>query len=385
MDGVETTERWSDAYLDEMREVGDPIADAAVRRIFESPDLPDAQHFMATMVDNDELPEVIPEVLRAYLDETKPPTTYDDRQVELGAEVFAAYGPEIMLILACYSLPASYAAAKGVQVLHRTGFLNERPNRRLVETVQFVIDVMSPGGLGSDGYGIRTAQKVRLMHASIRHLILNNKENPWNPEWGVPINQEDLAGTLSTFTWVVMDGLDKLRIELSDAQKQAYLDRWRLVGHVIGLRPELIPATMDEARELTEIVQRRQVSPSPEGEQMMQALLGLLRDRMPGEMLDGTCDALVRHFLPEDVADSLGVRECGVGKAAVGAIVAVADGLDAIFREDDGERSGVYRNLGLRFVDLFMSYERKGKHRMPFRLPQGVDEAWRVAAIDEHA
>ncbi len=367
-----------------MREVGDPIADDAVRAIFESPDLPDAQHFMASMVDNDELPEVVPRVLRAYLDETKPPTTYDDRQVELGAEVFASHGPEIVLILGFYSLPASYAAAKGVQVLHRTGFLNERPNRRLVETVQFVIDVMTPGGLGSDGFGIRSAQKVRLMHAAIRYLILHDERNPWNPEWGTPINQEDLAGTLATFTWIVLDGLEKLRVELTDAQKQAYLDRWRLVARVVGVVPELIPATVDEARELTETIQRRQIAPSPEGKAMTQALLDLMRERIPGELLDGTCDAMLRHFLPEQVADDLGVRRSRLGDAAVDTLIAVVDGLDAFFREGE-QRSGFYRRLGLGVVDMFLEYERRGKHRMPFRLPEGVDEAWRVAAIDELA
>ena len=59
MEDSGATPLWTDAYLDEMREVGDPTADAAAKRIFDSPDLDDAQAFMAHLVDNDELPEFL--------------------------------------------------------------------------------------------------------------------------------------------------------------------------------------------------------------------------------------------------------------------------------------------------------------------------------------
>jgi hypothetical protein len=35
------------------------------------------------------------------------------------------------------------------------------------------------------------------MHAAIRWLLQNDPERSWENELGVPINQEDLAGTLS--------------------------------------------------------------------------------------------------------------------------------------------------------------------------------------------
>src|SRR5439155_16091528 len=111
-----------------------------------------------------------------------------------GENVFAAYGPEILMVLGLYAIPAAYAARRGVQVLHRTAYFQRRPMRRVWETTQFVVDVMSGGGLGPDGLGLRTAQKVRLMHAAIRHFLLNDRDRPWDQaELGIPINQEDLA------------------------------------------------------------------------------------------------------------------------------------------------------------------------------------------------
>src|SRR6187549_451702 len=128
------------------------------------------------------------------------------------------------MLLCCYSLPSSYAARKGVQVLHRTAYLAKRPNRRLFETAQFIVDVLSPGGLGPLGHGQRTAQKVRLMHAAIRHLILHDPNTRWPADdLGVPINQEDLLGTLMTFTWLILDGLSRLGVRLTPQEQQAYL------------------------------------------------------------------------------------------------------------------------------------------------------------------
>ena len=102
-------------------------------------------------------------------------------------------------------------------VIYRTAQLYTNPRRRIVETSQMIIDVMQEGGLEPGGYGVRTAQKVRLMHAGVRHLLL---QRDWNPAWGVPINQEDLAGTLASFSAMVLDGLMKLQTKIQN-QKQA--------------------------------------------------------------------------------------------------------------------------------------------------------------------
>jgi hypothetical protein len=76
-----------------------------------------------------------------------------------------------------------------------------------METGQFLIDVLTVGGLDDEhGKGRRTIQRVRLMHAAVRHLIMarNDQGAPpvcgdepplWHKDWGTPIGQEDLAGT----------------------------------------------------------------------------------------------------------------------------------------------------------------------------------------------
>src|SRR3954454_6141105 len=89
----------------------------------------------------------------------------------------------------------------------------------------FLVDIMQAGGLTEPGgRGRRAIQKVRLMHGAVRKLAASAPT--WKAEYGLPINQEDLAGTLMSFSWVVMDGLDKLGISLSDSDREAYLHCW---------------------------------------------------------------------------------------------------------------------------------------------------------------
>jgi hypothetical protein len=189
------------------------------------------------------------------------------------------------MLLGCYSLPAAYAAAKGAQVLCRTEFLEKAARMRLFQTAQMIVDIMSPGGLGPRGRGIRAVQKVRLLHASIRYLILKDSR-PWNTALlGIPINQEDLAGTMLTFSTVILDGLGKFDITVPPEQAAAYFDTWCVVGRMIGIREELIPADLTSARVLTDTIQRRQIAASPEGRRLTSALLAVMGDGLSAASL----------------------------------------------------------------------------------------------------
>src|SRR5262249_18332343 len=151
--------------------VGDPLADAVVAQLFADGDVDAVNGLMHALVRDDGLvPENLPAVVSDYLAQTRPRLELDPDKLARGQNLFALNGPEMLVALGFYSLPASYAARKGVQVIYRTAYLQNRPVRRVFETTQMVIDVMSPGGLGPSGRGVVTAQKVRLMHAAVRHL-----------------------------------------------------------------------------------------------------------------------------------------------------------------------------------------------------------------------
>jgi hypothetical protein len=294
--------------------------------------------------------------------------------------MFAEHGPEVMMLLCCYSLPSSYAAKKGVQVLHRTAYLAKRPNRRLFETAQFVVDVLSPGGLGRDGKGVRTAQKVRLMHAAIRHLIRIDTSNPWSVEQlGVPINQEDLLGTLMTFTSLILDGLAQLGVKLSPEEQQAYLETWLIVGRLIGVEPELMPRSVSEAKETTALIERRQVAESPQGREMMAALLGMMQQNVP-PMFRAMPSCLIREFLPGDVATFLGVASHPLEEEMLRL------GNDALrplqrFISREAQRSALVRKFSIDLLRGMLKVELDGQPAR-FALPDSLHEDWQIAPPD---
>ena len=204
MAGANGSPRWTDALLDRMRELGDPVADKPVAAVLERGGVDAVNAMMRTLVRVDQpVPEALPDEIRDYLVQTLPlPEWADMGKIKRGQQLFETWGLEIACCLFCASLPSAYAAAQGVKVLYLTARLDTDARRRVMETGQFLIDVATVGGLDEHGKGRRAIQRVRLMHAAVRHLITARNEltpGMWHPDWGTPINQEDLAGDTSVF------------------------------------------------------------------------------------------------------------------------------------------------------------------------------------------
>jgi hypothetical protein len=292
-----------------MRVTGDPLADDLISALMPNGDLTAVNLLMRTMVQNEyPAPESLPTCVREYLSATAElPPWADSQTIERAEQVFWRHGPRLILVLLCYSLPFCYVGRRGVQVLALTGRLSGNPARRVIETAQMLVDVMQPGGLTSaNGRGRRTIQKVRLMHAAVRRLAQAAPE--WKSEYGLPVNQEDLAGTLMSFSWVTLDGLRRSGIDISPDDRQAYLHAWRVVGALLGLRDGINPNDMTSAGVLTEAISRRQFAESAEGKMMTGALVKTMQYTLPGDLFDGLPALLIRFFLGEEHAKMIGIQ-----------------------------------------------------------------------------
>ncbi len=317
------TGRWTDEYLDHYRTVGDIEADAAVVTVLDDRQLA-AREFVGWLVANDiPIPPDVPEAVAHYFADTEWPAFADAERIAGGERVFTKWGPQICLTLFCASLPVGYSADRIVRVLHSTGKLETTALRRVFETAQFLFDVMDEGGLGPGGKGIRAAQRVRLMHAGVRHLItakdtetthhaLTFGTSPtllWPEIWGKPINQEDLAGTLLTFTVVVFDALEKLGVRLSPEERADYMHLWRVIGHFMGIVDQMLPMDEADARLLWKAEERRQLyRESEEGVHMTAALIGAFAELVPGRRFDFVGRGMVRYLSGSDACRAVGVR-----------------------------------------------------------------------------
>lgn len=361
-----------------MRQVGDPDADEAIAALFAQTG--QQARVIAGVIESlvrnaEPTPDNLPVQLHAYLEKTSrvPPPVLP--RVKLGEDAFAEHGPEILCLLGCYSLPAAYGARKGAQVLVRTGQLTERAHHRLMVTSQMVLDVMAPGGLTAGGRGIRSAQKVRLMHAAVRNLLLNSTTTPWDKnDLGVPINQEDLAGTLMTFSCQIMQGLASIGLPLKAEEQEAYLQSWQAVGHLMGVHPQLIPQTMADAAILTAKIEKRQIAASPEGKQLTAALLQMMDHASP-RFAHGIPPAIMRELLPPNVADFLGVPQSTLHKWVLKAMIGTARAIDTLTARRKG-RTVVFRWLTVHMVQWMIDLNLGRPAR--FEIPLTLINSWNV-------
>jgi len=254
----------------------------------------------------------LPVEIQKYLAATPPvlPAWADPAKIERGQKLFEALGLQISLCLFCASLPSAYAAAKGVKVLARTAQLETNTRRRIMETGQFLMNVLAVGSFEPQGKGFRTIEHVRLMHAAVRKMIEGrNAQRPgfWDPNWGIPINQEDLVGTMLSFSCVPVESLPRLGVDVSTDDKEAYLHLWNVIAHLLGVDDDLRVEGIDDATALVETIRRRQFRASPEGREMTAALMELLDEMTPGHEFDKTIPPLIRHLAGDTTADMLAV------------------------------------------------------------------------------
>lgn len=290
---------WSDAELDTLRTRGDAPADRAVAALFADAGLrePLMQWLVARAHNADPLPDWLPADARALLETPLPPWA-DPARLAHGERLFLRYAVPLLQTLLVRSLPEVYAAAPIARVLVRSERLTDGVPRRVAETLQFVLDVAQPGGLAPTGRGVRTALRVRLMHAAVRRL--HAREAP-----GVAINQEDLAATLVTFSAFLLDGLRAWGADVGPEEEAGWMHLWEVVGAVMGIETRFSDAA--SARAYFARYRARTHAATPEGRALTHALLAFADTLLPGEALDGLNATVLRFLSGDALADLLDV------------------------------------------------------------------------------
>lgn len=369
--------KWTDGFLDLMKNEADPLADQVVAALFEKGEIAQLNRVLDQLDSNQEaIPEDFPAPVAEFLraTETLPPWAEEKRLLR-AQETFTRNGPAFGVALMYASLPSLYAGAMGgVQILAMTGTLRNHFRRRAAETLRFILDVMSPGGLAPRGRGIRTAQKVRLMHATIRHFARVSGRWAALPDWGQPINQEELAGTLLAFSAYAVDILEKLDVHLSEDQAEDILHTWQAIGHVLGIQPELYPENLEDARALWSVIAKRNFKPTREAVQLGQSHLAFLNELLPGKALDGTNPALMRFLMGRRLAvRCLGLPSGGWHIALV-YVLRAWFGFAEVFWQTKGPLSVFLSRLHLEMMEALQRYW-QGADPGGFRLPEHLDPA----------
>lgn len=392
----------TEPMLEQSRLRTDPIADQTITDVIHAGFERQINEVFMTVVQNNQfdqqtfapLGDGLGGILFDYFESTKQlPPWADPALILKGEEVFAKWGPEIFMLLNVSSLPLCYTCANGAQVLYDTGRLlthNENIDplaRRLMETAQMVVNVMSPGGLAEGGQGIVTTQKIRLIHASIRYYIKQRKDAlAWDSkEFGAPINQEDLAGTLMSFGPVILSGLKQLNIALTSDEKKAYMHCWKVVGYLMGIEDALLPDTFQQGFDLATKILKHQSAESEAGKALTESCIKFVNYILPGDVFDELPAYFIHTFL-EEYAESSGVDldQCiGIRhdhKLAEGLIMKLTKFLVGAmsFAEHDDFISNVSKPFNKALLEGIIKHYNEGKGTK-FMIPPSLCKDWGVA------
>jgi hypothetical protein len=287
------THRWSDAFLDTMSREGDRLADECLSRLTRDNEIANIRKVFAEMDSNNEFPPAatFPELHEFFARTNDLPPSIDTRRINRGEMVFQKNAFTGALVLLTKSLPEGYAAPNLSIILNLSGNLRTHPYKRLLSTLQTVVNVSTFHGFQSGGRAVITAQKLRLLHAGIRHLTRRYRP-AFEAQFGVPVNQEDMLGTVMGFSYLVIEGMRTLNAGLTRVEEEDFFYIWRVFALMMGIHPsdkpdsfEHIPDNVDDAGAFYEAYRRRHyvtADKNPDGVALGSANLAMLQDFVPG-------------------------------------------------------------------------------------------------------
>jgi hypothetical protein len=355
------------------------------------------------------------------------PAWADTDKIARAEQLFMDVGLASCTLLFCASLPQCYVIPDLASVLHVAGQLEQHTDYRVRATAAMIFPVMLRGGLtAADGGGVAQALKVRLIHATIRHLVLRGDPadamvaprrlkallpqgagmhqllyaHGWDIDRrGLPCNQEELAYTLLTFNYVFLQGLRRLGAApgVTSADEEAYLHAWNVLGHVLGIERALMADTMAEAQQKFEAIQAtaraqaQSLAPqTPDPRQALAAgLVGALQHYIPVRNLKPFPVLLTRRLIGKAAARDLGLdghvsRRARFAFALGVCLVRTVDALGRLAAPDFSIARLVTRILGYRMASALL-LDQTRPLKLPDALLGDVDRAVRGWQVDARA
>jgi ER-bound oxygenase mpaB/B'/Rubber oxygenase, catalytic domain len=335
---VKPTRVFSDELLTRYRQEGDPPADAAIAAVLETAGragLGQLMQWLGNTADFDVSTQPV-DIQVFFAEYAKLPTWADATRMQRGMVFFQQNAGLIGLSLGTCSLPYTYLGADGVRVLAMTERIKNDTTRRLQETGEWVFAVNDPKrwssqtGQLAENNAIAYTLKIRLIHAAVRQFVLASGQ--WNMAWGYPVNQEDMAGTNLSFSYIVLRALRKMDVPLTDQAQEDYLHHINVLGWLNGVNDDLIAHNLREAFSLDKAIAKRQFRASEGGKALTNALLnavGSLASQANGannqsgisaEQARNLAAGQMRFLLGEQHADWLGIPAVPAEKRLTGLV-----------------------------------------------------------------
>lgn len=247
------------------------------------------------------------------------PEWVDFEQIARGQDVFYRYAGPAFTGLLHDSLLGGFGARRISEVLVRTGsFGVESARRRLLQTTQWILDVMdNPGAVKIGSTGWKGTIRVRLLHSHVRQRILSVCEREpgyYDVETnGVPINNLHCLVTLTSFSSTLIDHtFPAMYVYLTKAQRDDYIALWRYLAYLIGT-DERYFVDADVARACLESIILAELWPDKAEDSPTRTLLhnsiSAIANQPPSNMSYDYICAQVRWLHGNEYCDALGLPQ----------------------------------------------------------------------------
>ncbi len=149
-----------------------------------------------------------------------------------------------------------------------------------------------------------------------------------------------------------------------------------MVGDLLGIRPEMIPADLNSSKALVDAIMRRQFAPSAEGKEMTDALVKTVQYALPGDALDGIPPLLIRYFLGDEHASMIGVEESVLARFAAAPLRFTGSVLSDVLR-DAPAMDVLAERVGRLLIESIVFIGRGG-NKPSFSIPAELRQQWGV-------
>lgn len=299
--------------LVEFKQIGDPLADAAVADLSNLPKEEREQFLQRILNEGATTGANMPESWRRLLEQMEHvPYWVDWKTLNKGSRAFLRAGGVGMFALSCYVTPLFYCLSNGNKALSFSGNLTKRAARRGRETARFVIETCLPGNLQRHGDGFKITFRVRLMHAQMRRMIAQSGR--WDYErYGVPINQVYMASMMSLLSGHWVEGLKHLGLRLTADEEEGVMQLWRYSSYLIGVDPELGFATRQEALRYYELASKQDPPPDDDARELVRSILVSVPEVMgmtgkSARRMEDFCEGLAVSMMGAQLADQLELK-----------------------------------------------------------------------------
>ncbi|HLO17436.1 MAG TPA: oxygenase MpaB family protein, partial [Anaerolineales bacterium] len=166
------------------------------------------------------------------------------------------------------------------------------------------------------------------------------------------------------------------KIRLSPEQAEAYLHCWKVVGHIMGICPELMPENVEDAYQLANTIIARQRGESDSGKLLIRDLIEFMQSFMP-RLFHGFPVTATRFLSGDKIANLIEVGPFDWTLAFLKLQIFLFDIAERLKYRFPGLQSYI-RFLTWNLIDRVVIYE-EGDQGTYFQIPDHLRKRWHLS------